>query len=227
VDLLAQLTDLYVDEDVEPLHDINQEDLLACVANAAAFSIAVQMMLDLEDDEPFFPSRLYLHWVARGCLCGQDSRISISAMVQGVHRHGIIAEGDWVYNTARRNAPPAQPTLLPRIMQCESVQPEDIKYIVLGRQCVLAGLAVFDNLSYIRAEVPAPQGTYRGHTTVVIYGFDDAAQVFIVKATYGSRYGDNGSFYVPYSFLTTTAFMWGQQRPLLGDLLVVSIAQKN
>jgi hypothetical protein len=213
---------MYVAEDVESVHDINQEGIPTCTANAVAFAIAVQLMLDPTDIDPFFPSRLYLHLVA--CKVSYN-RPSISAMMRGIERYGIIAEGDWVYNVAQYPAGFTPKTTLPYRVQCERILPDvaNVKRAVLGRRCVLAGLAVYANFLPQDKIVPVPQKDYKCHTTVAIYGFDDHEQAFIAKGTYGVECGEKGSFLIPYIFLVKTAPVYGQQRPVLGDLFTICV----
>ena len=52
MDLLEGLAAEYDRDDIESLHDIDQENLLACCANAMSFALAVQMMYGAD---AFFP----------------------------------------------------------------------------------------------------------------------------------------------------------------------------
>ena len=40
-----------------------------------------------------------------------------------------------------------------------------------------------------------------GHAVLAV-GYDDASQCFIVRNSWGSSWGDNGYFYMPYAYIT-------------------------
>merc|ERR1712039_1040625 len=82
------------------------------------------------------------------------------------------------------------------------------------KQCLANGwpfILRFDE--YVRFEdtcnsnggwMPMPQAgeKIKGGHAVCIVGYDDACQVFIARNSWGTSFGDNGFFYMPYAFVT-------------------------
>jgi len=72
------------------------------------------------------------------------------------------------------------------------------------------GISLFERSFVKNAEVkrtgivPMPgQGDreHGGHAVLVV-GYDEARRVFIVRNSWGGRWGDGGHFYLPYDFFT-------------------------
>lgn len=69
------------------------------------------------------------------------------------------------------------------------------------------GMSLFDsfyNTPSVRkvGAVPMPgssEGQRGGHAVLAV-GYDDAKEHFVVRNSWGSRWGDRGYFYLPYSF---------------------------
>ena len=53
--------------------------------------------------------------------------------------------------------------------------------------------------------MPSNEDCLGGHA-VMVCGYDDTAQHWIVRNSWGSHWGDNGYFYLPYPYLTNNQY---------------------
>jgi hypothetical protein len=59
--------------------------------------------------------------------------------------------------------------------------------------------------------MPTPQDKLLGGHAVLCVGYDDSRKVFIMRNSWGSKWGDKGYFYLPYDYLTSstlTSDLW-------------------
>jgi C1A family cysteine protease len=50
--------------------------------------------------------------------------------------------------------------------------------------------------------LPGPREKVLGGHAVLAVGYDDAKQCFIVRNSWGTKWGDKGHCYMPYAYLT-------------------------
>ncbi len=52
----------------------------------------------------------------------------------------------------------------------------------------------------------ASNETVLGGHCVMAVGYDDAKQMFIIRNSWGDKWGDHGYFYMPYAFINSTSY---------------------
>jgi C1A family cysteine protease len=79
------------------------------------------------------------------------------------------------------------------------------------KQCLVdsfpfgAGIAIYESFDSVGQDgiVPYPKKSekLRGYHAISFFGYDEDEQVFICKNSWGTGFGDNGWFYLPYKFV--------------------------
>jgi C1A family cysteine protease len=166
--------------------------------------------------QPFLPqpSRLFTYYNARipENDTDQDGGAQICDGVQGVVTYGVIPETEWPYD-------PTQVTVQPNL-QCYTDAKKDLvtNYFALNndqdiKQCLFAGFpVVFGMTVYESFEsdevastgiVPMPTSNEQsigGHCMVIV-GYDDANQQWIVRNSWGTSWGQAGYCRIPYGYI--------------------------
>ena len=52
--------------------------------------------------------------------------------------------------------------------------------------------------------MPKPDEKLLGGHAVMAVGYDDTTEVFVIRNSWGNKWGDKGYFYMPYKFITNT-----------------------
>jgi RHS repeat-associated protein len=100
---------------------------------------------------------------------------------------------DWQYNTYK-------------ISDWYRVEPivDSIKYALYHYGPLVATMAVYTDFLYYGSGIYTNSwGAFEGYHTVVIVGYDDAEQCFIVKNSWGTDWGESGFFRIAYSELNS------------------------
>lgn len=193
----------------------NQGQLGSCTANASGSMwefIAIKI-----NAETFTPSRLFLYYNTRLMEGTQDydSGAYIRDSLKSMVNEGICEESIWSYDDHS-----------PKFTQrpADLCYTEGEKHQVLSYQKVLQniqqvkgclaegypfvfGFTVYESFFSIGAngKMPIPDFTNEsiagGHAVMAV-GYDDEKQAIIVRNSWGEEWGDQGHFYMPYSYLT-------------------------
>ena len=69
------------------------------------------------------------------------------------------------------------------------------------------GFSVYDSFQDVGEDglvtMPKPNESILGGHAVVAVGYDNPSRRFIIANSWGSSWGDNGYFYMPYEYLTS------------------------
>jgi C1A family cysteine protease len=195
-----------------PVYD--QGQLGSCTANAigAAFQFA-QRKLGLVD---FTPSRLFIYYNEREMegTIGEDSGAMIRDGIKSVNKLGVCDENTWKYNVARFTEQPDPPAyteaLRHQATSYRRVRPvlNQLKGCLAGGLPFVFGFSVaesFESPDVARTgEVPMPAADERilGGHAVLAAGYDDATQRFLVRNSWGEKWGKGGYCTMPYAYLT-------------------------
>lgn len=201
VDLRRNWTDVY-----------DQGEIGSCTANALC-SVLVK------DNPKLVPSRLFLYYNER-ILDGDVDEDSGSTLTQGINalvHYGICAEGYWPYDTSRVLSAPTQKAYkngrLTRISGYQHVVQDlaHMKAALAGNTPFVVGIQVY---SSFESMTTASTGSVRypdvgneeylgGHALLVV-GYYDRTEMFIVRNSWGRDWGDKGYCYIPYRYLLDT-----------------------
>lgn len=196
---------------------IDQGSLGSCTA--CAIASAYQFDLMKQSRPLFLPSRLFIYYNER-LMEGtelQDSGAYIRDGIKSINSIGACPESNWPYLISKFAVrPPAQcysvaarhkSVLYRRVTQSldqmKAVLNSGFPF-VLGFLVYESFLSVSRNRGY--ATMPRRGEALLGGHAVLVVGYDDAAGVFIVKNSWGTSWGDNGYFYVPYAYFTSPAY---------------------
>jgi C1A family cysteine protease len=197
-----------------PVYD--QGDLGACTGNALAGLFEfLQMELKLPS---WVPSRLFIYYGERAIEgdIGQDNGAEIRDGMTVLERKGVCPETIWPYNIAKFAVkPPAQAFGTAVHHKIGLYQRLDNTNLLSLKSCLAAGFPfVFGFTVYESFEsedvaktgvvpMPAPKEQTLGGHAVMAVGYDDASQVFLVRNSWGSGWGQAGYFTIPYAYLTS------------------------
>jgi C1A family cysteine protease len=192
----------------------DQGQLGSCTANAIAGAIEYDQIKQGITEAT--PSRLQIYWNERymeGGLANtrQDAGAIIKDGVKSVHKQGACPESMWPYDISKfTKKPTADCYKVARSHKITSYMrvARDLNQI---RAClvdspVIIGFTVY--ASFESQEVadtgmmpmPQPGEQELGGHAVLVVGYRDSDQRFIVRNSWGD-WGDKGHFYMPYGYL--------------------------
>lgn len=191
----------------------DQGSLGSCTANA--ISTAFIYNLVKQEETMFVPSRLFIYYNTR-LLEGnidRDSGATLRNTVKSINKVGLCEEPFWPYDIKKfKSKPPVK-------SYDDAKGNKAVKYERLSRSlydfksCLasgypfVCGFAVYE--SFQTKEVaktgkmvmPGPNESSLGGHAVLVVGYDDETQCFIVRNSWGTKWGDKGHFYMPYEYL--------------------------
>ena len=200
--------------DCPPVFD--QGELGSCTANAG---VAARMMLGRIR---FMLSRLFLYYKERELTHTEstDSGATMRDICRALHKYGVCRELYWPYIISNFDVEPpricdraAKKLRITAYRSFDHFGPDDqisqIKqYLAVKRLPVLAGVTIYESFESKETEqtgvipVPDPQTEKElgGHALLMV-GYDDKAQQFIIRNSWGKAWGDAGYGYMPYDFV--------------------------
>ncbi len=196
-----------------PVYD--QGRLGSCTANAIAAAIQFDRMKQ-RLAQIFTPSRLFIYYNERAMehTVDSDSGAQIRDGIKSVVKQGDCPETEWPYVIAKfRTRPPAKcyadalnyvVLLYQRVAQTLS----QLKGCLASGYPFVFGFTVYESFESApvartgHASLPKPGEEVVGGHAVVGVGYDDAKQWFIVRNSWGAKWGMDGYFTLPYAYVT-------------------------
>jgi C1A family cysteine protease len=193
----------------------DQGALGSCTANAIAG--ALQFLELKEGEQPaVMPSRLFIYYNERALegSVGYDAGAQIRDGIKVVVKEGYCPESEWPYILDRFTDRP------PERCYRDALRERLTEYLRLSRDltglltCLASGYPfVFGFSVYASFESPQVQATgvanlpqpgeeFVGGHAVVACGYDQAQRRFIVRNSWGSGWGMQGYFTMPFEYLT-------------------------
>jgi len=195
-----------------PVYD--QGDLGNCTAQSLAFAFEFDQ-LKQGIKYPPVPSRLFIYYNTReleGNMdedCGAELFNCISSLVD----KGSCPEKMWPCTKDYKLKPTqdcydiAANFKIKKYNQLEQTL-HDMKKCLISGFPFICGISIFKSFESKKVAktgiVPIPRKTeiLLGGHTVVCVGFVEKYQVFIMRNSWGAKWGDDGYFYIPYKYLT-------------------------
>ena len=200
----------------------------SCTANAIAAAIEFDLLKQAKT--VFTPSRLFIYFNEREMehSVTQDNGAQIRDGVKSANKLGVCPETVWPYDDT-----PADPNTniwpagaKPAQKPAPACYTEALKHQVLNYQrvsrslsqmkgCLAAGYPfvfgftvydAFESAAMAKSgdlDMPSSTETVVGGHAVLAVGYDDAAQRFIVRNSWGPKWGKKGYFTIPYAYLMT------------------------
>ncbi len=193
-----------------PIED--QGALNSCTANALAGALE---FLELKDKVKFdYASRLFIWYNERVIehTVASDVGASLRDGIKTLAKQGVCPEPLWPYDSARFAAAPTpacyQAAVGRKITAYYRVQTVDeMRSCLAGGFPFVFGFTVYQSFESPQVAktgvvpMPAPTEAVLGGHAVVAVGYDDTAQRFLVRNSWGPVWGMNGYFTMPYAYL--------------------------
>lgn len=196
----------------------HQDQLNSCTANAAVG--AMEMLERKQGIEQRDLSRLFVYWNTRVLDGSTDKDIGsyISSSMRAIKAQGACLESVWPYDTSTVFTKPSDDAYR------DGMERQAIEYArveqgpgilqALSREFpVCFGMmlyASFDPVAGRTGVAPVPQpGEYRvgGHAMLIV-GYDLDEQMYLVRNSWGSRWGDGGYCKIPFEMVDSPAMSW-------------------
>ena len=195
-----------------PVYD--QGQLGSCTANAIGAAIEFDRLKQRQPD--FVPSRLFIYYNERVMehTVSSDSGAQIRDGIKSVGKQGDCPEPEWPYVIAKfRTEPPARcyrhavkhtAVLYQRLTPIAN----QLKGCLASGYPFVFGFTVYESFESAQVAktghvgMPRPSEQVVGGHAVVAVGYDDAKQWFIIRNSWGTRWGLKGYFTMPYAYAT-------------------------
>ena len=206
----------------------DQGQIGSCTANAIAGAVEFDLMKQQLSD--FMPSRLFIYYNERAMEghVKYDAGAQIRDGVKSVAKLGVCPEPEWPYDATPAESdggqfPPGAPaaTKPPATAYRDALKCRATSYQRLVptldqlRGCLATGypfvfgFSVYESFESKEvadtgdAPLPTAGEQLLGGHAVLAVGYDDSAQRFLVRNSWGTGWGQDGYFTMPYTYLTT------------------------
>lgn len=195
-----------------------QGQLGSCTANAIAGAYQFDEMKQSEENQ-FAPSRLFIYYNERNMEgnASTDSGAQIKDGIKSINTIGVCSETMWPYDISKFADQPT-PDCYAEAKQYHSIQYKKIeqdlnqlKQCLLGGVPFVFGIAVYESFETDTVtqtgNVPMPNVAAEkqlGRHALMCVGFDTDKEVFIVRNSWGTTWGDQGYCYMPFDYLADT-----------------------
>jgi hypothetical protein len=184
----------------------DQGKIGSCTANSLC------SIFEYDSMNNFRGSRLFLYYNERLLIneTDKDEGAYLKDGIISLKRFGIAEENDWkylienvfirppeeVYRKAKNNF----------VIDAINIKGtlETIKEWIDKNEPIATGIPIFSNFISNKTGIiglPSKTDKYLGGHAVVICGYDDYQERFIVRNSWGKHWGNNGYFYLPYLYL--------------------------
>src|SRR5947209_2168879 len=210
-----------------PVYD--QGELGSCTANAIGAAFQFEQMK--QGIANFMPSRLFIYYNERVIehTINSDSGAMIRDGIKSTAKQGVPPEDLWPYVIAKFSAKPSsnaytearkhQVQLYRRVMQ----NLNQMKSCLATGYPFVLGFTVYESFESQAVaksgDVPMPASNEQaigGHAVLVV-GYDDAQQKFLLRNSWWTGWGLQGYFTMPYAYLT--------QSNLAGDFWTIRMVE--
>lgn len=200
---------------IPQVHEVeHQGSTNSCTANAGC--TALEIMYGRAGEFEDF-SRMFLYWNVRklGNMLGKDGGAFPRHIGQALKDYGVPKESYWQFTTENISKTPTRSAYMKaeehKVIEYRRVSSniDDI------RNAVLNGIPVLTTI-WIRPSFYSLKGDWRTHDwsdtksrgshEVVIVGFCDKSERFLVQNSWGSRWGDGGFYGLPYAKVGKDAY---------------------
>ena len=193
----------------------NQENIGSCVANAVVGALEFLELKSLKCWLRWWTkyrdlSRLFVYYNARQADgdVESDTGTTIRTAVKAVAQLGVCMEKTWPYDTTRWMDRPSDLAY----KQAKVSEIKDYYRANAGTEVKQAlaldfpvpfGATLFPSFENVGSDgkVPMPSGEPIGGHAMLIVGYDNLKQVYIVRNSWGTDWGDKGYCYFPYAYL--------------------------
>jgi C1A family cysteine protease len=201
-------------EEMPPVFE--QGVLGSCASNAC--SIAIQYLLKKAHLPEMRPSRLFIYYNTRVKIAcwptDEDTGACMRDICKSIAKFHACDEAKWPYEINKFDIEPSPAAYMaahfPRGVTYYSVRQnlDDMKRVLLSNRPILAGLMIyesFDTEQVAKTGVISMPDTMNeqalGGHAVLLVGYDDQKAVFIGQNSWGTEWGAQGFFFIPYEYV--------------------------
>lgn len=203
--------------DLRPRYGLiyDQGPLGSCTANA--LSMAYDFDRVQQKQEPTVPSRLFIYYNERVLInkVTEDSGAYIRDGIKSMAKHGVCEETLWPYLVSKFKTKPskaayddAKLSTIKEYLRLDNRILNQLKECLVSGHGFVFGFSVYESFeseSVAKTGImPMPsklESSLGGHAVFCV-GYDDDKQCFIVRNSWGEKWGDKGHFYMPYAYMT-------------------------
>ena len=185
-----------------------------CTANA--LNAAYQFEEMKQGKENFMPSRLFVYYNERAIegTIDEDAGAAIRDGIKTLVKDGVCPESMWVYNESKFAVKPTQDcydaALNNQVLKYLSVSNtvQSVKECLAEGYPVVFGFNVYESFMSREvsetgmAQMPSRNEQQNGGHAIMAVGYDDSKEALIIRNSWGSSWGLNGYFYMPYGYIT-------------------------
>jgi C1A family cysteine protease len=193
----------------------DQGQLSSCTGNATAAAIQFDEIKQkgIIPEQAPIPSRLFIYYTGRVLEGSQDADngCCIRDIVKAVNITGFPPEALWDYVESNVDVEPPRIAYSVAIEHCIKVYKnvnqtiQDLKICLVSGYPIIFGMQVFPSIAEAETSgiLPMPkEGEFaEGGHCVLIVGYDDSKQAFLVRNSWGTQWGQNGYFWASYSYI--------------------------
>jgi C1A family cysteine protease len=203
------------------LSEIDQGQLGSCTANAIAYAYAFDEIKQ-NNTQIFLPSRLFIYYNERlieGTV-DQDAGAEIRDGLKSINKYGICDEHHWIYDPLNFKTKPSSQvyeeassnkkiTFAKIDLSGDKTGTDITNHLKRSLQSGFPFVFGFTVYSSFESEevaktgiMPMPNFSEKnlgGHAVCAV-GYDDSKKSFIVKNSWGSKWGLDSYFYMPYDY---------------------------
>lgn len=193
----------------------DQGQLGSCTANAIAAAVEFDQMKQ-HLDHVFMPSRLFIYYNEREMegTVNSDSGAQIRDGIKSVGAQGVCPEDEWPYDLTKFEEKPSDNCYTDAVQYRALSYQRVVRDLNQMKGCLAAGypfvfgFAVYQSFESQEVaqtghgQMPRPREQQIGGHAVVAVGYEESNQWFIVRNSWGTRWGMEGYFTLPYTYLT-------------------------
>jgi C1A family cysteine protease len=193
----------------------DQGQLGSCTANAIAAAVEFDQMKQ-HLDHNFMPSRLFIYYNEREMegTVNSDSGAQIRDGIKSVGAQGVCPENEWPYDITRFEEKPSDSCYKDAVQYRALSYQRVVRDLNQMKGCLAAGypfvfgFAVYQSFESQEvaqtghAQMPRAREQQIGGHAVVAVGYEESNQWFIVRNSWGTEWGMEGYFTLPYTYLT-------------------------
>jgi len=199
--------------DCPPVYD--QGELGSCTANAIGAAHQFEQMKQ-SVRTAFAPSRLFIYYNERAMegTVSEDSGAMIRDGIKSVVKQGVCTESAWPYDIRRFALKPSKPCYAAaqahQVVSYRSVVQSlnQMKGCLASGYPFVFGFSVYESFESSAVartgKVPMPGTSEKalgGHAVMAV-GYDDVDERFVVRNSWGPKWGRKGYCFMPYAYLT-------------------------
>lgn len=197
----------------------NQGDLGSCVSNGIAYCVQHDQ-IKRKLLHQFMPSRLFIYYntrVLEGTV-DEDSGTTIRGALMAANKKGVCPETIWPYLPEQYRHKPSNEAYSSGLQHLVNVYAriqldlEQMKQCLANGYPFVFGARLYPSFELTKSDgivnMPKPKESMLGGHCMTCLGYDDARQVFIVRNSWGHKWGDHGFCYIPYAFMTNHNYVF-------------------